>query len=323
MAPKLAVSIINYRTAELTQACIRSVLDDLGGLDARVVVVDNDSGDGSADRIAAWLAAQPDGGRVQVLRSAVNTGFSGGHNLGMGAEPEAEFYLILNSDAVLVPGFLATLLAAAEADPQAGLFAPSLGGEDGAVQTSCFRFHSPLSELDRSARNGMVTRLLRRHVVALGPAPDPARIEWASFACILLRGEMVRRIGPMDEGYFLYFEDAEYCLRARRAGWRIAPVPTARAIHFRGGSGPVKSLAHQRKRLPPYYYASRARFLRQAHGHAGLIAANLLWHLGRGIAWIARGLGGSYSPMAAREGRDIWTNAARPLGPRLAPGDRP
>lgn len=321
MAPKLAVSIINYRTAELTQACIRSVLNDLGGLDARVVVVDNASGDGSADQIAAWLEEQPDGRRVQLVRSPINSGFSGGHNLGMGAEPEAKFYLLLNSDAVVTPGFLQILLAAAETDPQAGFFAPLLSWDDGKVQTSCFRFHSPLSELDRSARNGVITKLLRRHVVALGPVPDPGQIEWASFACILLRGEMVRRLGPMDEGYFLYYEDAEYCLRARRAGWRIAYVPMARAVHFRGGSGPVKTLAHQRKRLPSYYYASRARFLRQAHGHSGLIAANLLWHLGRGVAWISRGLGGSYSPMAAREGLDIWTNATRPLGPRLAPGE--
>ena len=80
-------------------------------------------------------------------------------------------------------------------------------------------------------------------------APDPAEIGWASFACILLRGEMVSAIGPMDEGYFLYFEDAEYCLRARRAGWRVAYVPEARVVHFRGGSGPVKALARARTEL--------------------------------------------------------------------------
>jgi N-acetylglucosaminyl-diphospho-decaprenol L-rhamnosyltransferase len=321
MSPKLAISIINYRTADLTMACLRSVLDDLGPLDARVIVTDNASGDGSADQIADWIAAQPDGERVRLVRSERNTGFAGGHNIGMAAAPEAEFYLILNSDALLTPGFLTTILTAAEANPKAGLFAPSIGWEDGRIQTSCFRFHSPLGELDRAARNGLITRLLKNHVVALGPDPDPGRIEWASFASILLRGTMVRELGPMDEGYFLYYEDAEYCLRARRAGWPIAYVPKARAVHFRGGSGPVKKLAHERKRLPPYYYASRSRFLRQAHGHSGLIASNLLWHLGRGIAWVARYTGGSYSPMAAQEGADIWINSTRPLGPRLAPGE--
>lgn len=321
MPYKIVISIINYRTAELTKACVQSVLDDIGELRAKVVIVDNASGDGSVDELENWVGNHPDTDRIQLVKSEINTGFSGGHNLGMAAEPDAEFYLILNSDALLTQGFLRTILAATETNPKAGLFAPSLGWEDGELQTSCFRFHSPLSELDRSAAKGIITKLVKDHVVALGDNPDPARIQWASFACILLRGDMVRQIGPMDEGYFLYYEDSEYCLRAARAGWGIAYVPQARAVHFRGGSGPVKSLAKERKRLPPYYYASRTRFLYQAHGYGGLIAANLLWHVGRGVAWIARCVGGSYSPMSKRETFDIWTNVTRPLGPRLAPGE--
>lgn len=321
MPTKIIISIINYRTAELTKHCVQSVLDDMGVLNARVVVVDNASGDGSADVLEQWLRDHPQAEKVQLVRSEVNTGFSGGHNIGMAAAPDAEFYLILNSDALLTPGFLTTILASGEANAKSGLFAPSLGWEDGELQTSCFRFHSPLSELDRSACKGVVTNLVRSHVVALGENPDPDRIQWASFACILLRGDMVRQIGPMDEGYFLYYEDSEYCLRAARAGWELTYVPQARAIHFRGGSGPVKSLSKQNKRLPGYYYASRTRFLYQAHGYSGLIAANLLWHVGRGIAWVARAVGGSYSPMSKRQGLDIWTNVTRPLGPRLAPGE--
>lgn len=321
MSYKIVVSIINYRTAELTKNCVQSVLDDIGELNVKIVVVDNASGDGSADELENWLQNHSDADQVQLVRSEVNTGFSGGHNLGMGAEPDAEFYLILNSDALLTQGFLNNILTAAETNPEAGLFAPSLGWEDGELQVSCFRFHSPLSELDRAAAKGVITKLVKGHVVALGTDPDPSRIQWASFACILLRGDMVRQIGPMDEGYFLYYEDSEYCLRVARAGWGIVYVPQARAVHFRGGSGPVKSLAKERKRLPPYYYASRTRFLYQAHGYAGLIAANLLWYVGRGAAWGGRCVGASYSPLSKREALDIWTNTTRPLGPRLAPGE--
>jgi N-acetylglucosaminyl-diphospho-decaprenol L-rhamnosyltransferase len=125
----------------------------------------------------------------------------------------------------------------------------------------------------------------------------------------------------MDEGYFLYFEDAEYCLRARRAGWRIRREPRAVAVHFRGGSGPVKSLARARQRLPAYYYSSRARFFYQAHGTAGLLAANGLWTLGRGLAALRRLAGRSGDNLRQREARDIWINALNPLGPRHAPGD--
>ncbi len=315
MPHKLAISIINYRTGALTLQCLASVLDDLDGIDARIIVVDNFSNDGSAEEIEAWIAAQPEDTPVRLIRSATNSGFSGGHNQGFAA-CDAEFYLVLNSDALVRPGFFKTILAAADADPEAGFFAPRIEGEDGVAQASCFRFPSPLSELVRGANSGPVTRLLKRHEVSLGPEPDPSEIEWASFACILLRAKMIQEIGPMDEGYFLYFEDAEYCLRAHRAGWRVVYVPQARAVHFRGGSGPVKSLAKAKKRLPPYYYRSRSRFFYQAHGRTGLLAANLLWLAGRGIAQLRRLTGKSVPLRAEAEARDIWTNITRPLGPR-------
>lgn len=325
MAPassaSLAVSIINYRTGALTIACVQSVLADLADLPdghaAEVVVVDNRSGDGSADEIAAWIAAQVPPVPVRLIRSATNSGFSGGHNQGIAAAPAA-FHLVLNSDAVLRPGFFRAMLAAAEAAPQAGLFAPRIDYDDGGQQVSCFRFPSPMSELIRGAATGPVTQFLARWDVPLGMPPRAEDIGWASFACILLRNAMFAEVGPMDEGYFLYFEDTEYCWRARRAGWRIAYVPAARAVHFRGGSGPVKALARARKRLPAYFYASRTRFFYQAYGRAGLLAANLLWHLGRGIALLRRLFGKPVPGINAREAGDLWINALDPLGDRHA-----
>lgn len=320
MTCRLAVSIINYKTAELTLNCVQSVLSDIGDLDVRVAIVDNASGDGSDDIIEAWLRKQPQGTPVQLVRSPTNTGFSGGHNLGIGAE-DAEMYLVLNSDAILRPGFLATIIATADANPKAGFIAPQIETDDGGIQVNCFRFHSPLSELERGARSSPVTKLLSKRVVALQPPAEPTQIEWASFACIVLRAEMVQQLGPMDEGYFLYFEDAEYCLRARRAGWRIVQDRAAVAVHYRGGSGPVKSLEKARKRLPPYFYASRTRFLRQAHGAFGPLAGNLLWLFGRLLANLRGLTGKGVPPSNEGEALDIWTNFLTPLGPRRAPGE--
>lgn len=318
MTHEISVSIINFRTADLTLHCVRSVLADMAGIDGHVVVVDNLSEDGSAEAIAAWIAEQPAPPPVSLVRSATNSGFSGGHNQGI-AGADADFYLVLNSDAELRPGFLRHVLDAARADSGAGFVAPRIEYDDGRVQDSCFRFPGPLSELIRSARFGPVTRLLKRHEVSLGPDPDPSQIGWASFACILLRATMIRALGPMDEGYFLYFEDVEYCLRARRAGWTIAYEPQAVAVHFRGGSGPVKALNAARARLPRYFYSSRTRLFHQAHGRAGPVAANLMWVLGRTIHHLSRLAGRKVSPMTKAEGRDIWTNVADPLGPRHAP----
>lgn len=315
---QILISIINYKTADLTIAAVQSVLADLGDTAGEVVVVDNASGDGSDAVIEAWIADHAQDRPVRLIRSPENTGFSGGHNIGIRAG-RAELYLILNSDAVLRPGFIAAMIAAAQARPEIGLFAPQIEYDDGAVQVSTFRFASPTSELIRAAHSGPLTKLFKHREVALPPEGDEQEIEWASFACILLRGAMVDQVGPMDEGYFLYFEDAEYCLRARRAGWRIGRVRAARAVHFRGGSGPVKALAKARKRLPGYFYASRARFLAQGHGRFAPVWANLLWYLGRGIAQLRRPLGKPVSPAAEAEARDIWINAFDPYGPRLAP----
>ena len=317
---KVLVSIINYRTADLTLRCLASVLADLEGHDGGVTVVDNASGDGSAEAIADWIAGYRGTVPVRLVRSEANTGFSGGHNLGIGSG-EAAFYLVLNSDAEVRPGFFATLLAAAEAHPRIGFFAPRIEHEDGVMQDSCFRFPSPGSEFIRGACSGPVTRLLGRYNVPLGPDPAEADIGWASFACILLRGEMVHEIGPMDEGYFLYFEDVDYCLAARRKGWRIKRVPEARVVHFRGGSGPVKALAKAKKRMPGYYYASRSRFFHHAYGRGGPIAANLAWTAGRLLAQTRRLFGRGVPDAVEAEARDIWINALNPDGPRRAPGE--
>lgn len=323
MTPTIAVSIVNYRTAALTIACLASALIALEGTEGEVIVVDNASGDGSAAHIEAWIAGQRPPVPVRLLRSPRNTGFAGGHNQGMAAAPGAAFYLLLNSDAELRPGFFAAMHAAATARPESGLFAPRLEWEDGTPQTSCFRFHGPISEFIRGAGSGPVTRALRRWEVGLGHDPDPAEIDWASFACILIRRAVVDSIGALDEGYFLYYEDAEYCLRARRAGWAIARVPEARAVHHRGGSAPVKALARARKRLPAYYWYSRARFLTQAHGHAGLLAANAAWLAGRALAQTRRLLGKAVPPATEAEARDIWIGTRAPLAPYSPPETAP
>ena len=314
----LGVSIINYRTPEMTLAAVRSVLADAGDLDLQVAVVDNASGDGSAEAIAGWIATERPAPPVALVRSATNTGFSGGHNQGIAAIP-AEHYLILNSDAELRPGCLAALMVAARAHPGAGLLAPRLEGADGAVQTSRFRDPTPASEIVRAAASAPVTRALARHVVAPGPDLPAAETGWVSFAAVLIRAAALEATGPMDEGYFLYFEDADFCRRARAAGWGIRAVPEARVVHHRGGSAPVKALAARHARLPAYYYAARTRYFRRAHGPAGPLMANLGWHLGRALAQARRLLGRPVPPAIEGEAVDIWTNFRDPFGDRRAP----
>ncbi len=321
--PTVTVSIVNYRTGALTLACVESVLADLRGIpgrpetEAEVVVVDNDSGDGSAEAIEAWIAANPDA-PVRLIRSDTNAGFAGGHNRVVAASGGAHV-LLLNSDALLRPGCIRALLDCLAAHPQAGIAVPRIEGPDGAVLTNCFRFPTALSEVDRAAATGPVTALLRRWTVPLGPEPDPARIEWVEFSCALLRRAMIDEAGPLDAGFFLYFEDVEYCRRAAARGWTCRQALRARAFHHLGASGPVHAARAAKARLPSYYYEGRARYFRKAGGRAGLLAANLGWLAGRAIALLRPVLGKPVPPATRAEYRDIWTGVLRPHEARREP----
>lgn len=311
-SPRVVVSIINYRTPELTLACVQSVMAQRSKADLSIVVIDNASGDGSGVTIRDWIAAQDSHVSIAFMASSTNLGFAGGHNAVMRAH-SADFYLLLNSDTVLRDGAVRQLLAASDLYPGAGLLAPALEDEDGTRQISCFRAHTPASELIRAAATAPVTRLLARYDVPLDLTPDAKAIGWVSFACVLIRQTVIAQTGGLDEGFFLYYEDAEFCHRARQAGWQIAYIPDARVVHFRGGSGPVKELTRAARRLPPYYYRSRSRYFRIVHGRVGLLAANLCWGVGRCVA-AARRLVGKPVPRARdQEWRDIWTAFRHPL----------
>lgn len=314
------ITLINYKTAEMTIDCARSVLEHAGDVDYRLVIIDNASNDGSVEALEAWIDSLPDGHRIELVCSTVNTGFAGGHNLGIATDWTARHYMPLNSDAVIRPGMIERLLAALEADPGLGLVGPALLNNDGAVEVSAFRFHSPWSEFERAACTGPITRWLDRRRVAL-PLPPPAgEIDWVSFACVLIRGEVVRDLEALNAGYFLYFDDSDFCVRARRRGWRAGYVPEAVAVHFRGGSAPVKTLDRAKRRLPKYWYASRARMFYTYGGRGHLVAANLAWHLGRAVAQLRWLTGRRPNPMPARQWLDIWTNVLDPTGDNHAPG---
>ncbi|TVZ41294.1 hypothetical protein P886_0638 [Alteromonadaceae bacterium 2753L.S.0a.02] len=311
---ELLIVIINYKTADLIIDCINSVTPQLEKKQ-HIVVVDNFSNDGSAEKIADWVA-ENGGDRIHMVFSDVNGGFSAGNNLGL-KYADADYYLLLNSDALLRDGALQAMLTTFrdEGSRELGFVAPRLEWPDGKPQESCFRFHSPLSELLNASNTGWVTRLLQRWEVAFRVSDTPMTPEWASFACIMLRGEMVKDVGLMDEGYFLYYEDADYCKMAKLNNWHVLYQPEARVVHLRGGSSPVKSNTRLKKRLPKYYYASRARFFAKHYGIVGLGLANMLWYVGRCISKSRELLGRQYVTACEKQYRDIWTRFSMPLKP--------
>jgi GT2 family glycosyltransferase len=313
---QLAIIILNYKTPQLVVDCLDTLKHEVNADQHIVIVVDNASGDGSVEHIEVAIQTNHWQEWARVLPSPVNGGFSAGNNLGMQAV-DAEYYLLLNSDTLVRSGAIASLLKATELYPSAGLISPRLEWPDETPQISCFRYHTPVSELIHSAATGPLTKLFNRYDVPIPVGDKPFEPEWTSFACVLVRREVIQHIGFMDEGYFMYYDDVDYCRRARDAGWAVVHYPAARIVHLRGGSGPVKEALKARKRPRSYLYASRSRYFAKFYGPVGLWTANAMWLLGRGISALRELIGHKQPHTCEYEERDIWMNWRNPLKPAL------
>lgn len=312
-AARLGVIIVNYRTPELTERCVAALAPMLAAADARAVIVDNGSDDGSCARLQAYCEARPEAVLLEVIDAGVNGGFSAGNNVGF-KTLQSEWVLLLNSDAVPQPGALDELLKAAKAAPAAGIVTPRLVTSEGEEQVSRFRKHSILSEFVDGAQTGPVTRLFPGAEVPIYPQAWGTPPHWVSFAAVLIRREAIEKAGPMDDGFFLYYEDCDYCRRITAQGYEIASAPSAAFMHDPGGTTKLSVRETALERLPAYYYASRSRYFRKYYGPAGPFFANCAWLMGRAVAKM-RGLFGRAAPaVCAGRARDLWIGWRDGLG---------
>lgn len=220
--------MVSWNTCDELRACLDSVRTHLAGFPYEIVVVDNASADGSPEMVAAEFP------EARLIRHDTNLGFGRGANAGMTAARGA-FFLLLNSDALLVDGSLASLAECMEMEPDVGLAGPLILLPDGRVQASARRFPSLgrllLSEL-------WLHRLLTRAAAAerlLGHYWDhaqPRDADWLVGACLLVRRDVFERTGGFDARIFMYGEEVEWCRRVRAAGWRISFDPRARVRHL-------------------------------------------------------------------------------------------
>ena len=280
----LLIVIVNYKTAGLTIACLRSLEPELAALPgARVAVVENASGDGEA--LARAIAENGWGDWVRLDVADRNGGFAFGNNRPIRAAIESadppRFVLLLNSDTEVRPGAIAALIDFLEAHPGVGIAGSSFENLDGSDWPIAFRFITPASELESGLRLGLASKLLRRHVVAREMPQDvPGPVDWVAGASMMIRFEVFRDVGLMDERFFLYFEEVDFCRRAARHGWSCWYVPQSRVMHIAGQSSNLTRRDHAPPRTPSYWFESRRRYFLKHHGLAGAIAADLAFGLG-------------------------------------------
>ncbi|WP_411819329.1 glycosyltransferase family 2 protein [Hyphococcus formosus] len=302
----VCVIILNYGTPDLTIASAQSVIDEITALGGELVIVDNCSPDDSAKRLRLWVDNQPETYAINLVLSPVNGGYAAGNNLGLNAG-DAEFYVLLNSDTVVRSGAISALLSVMRDNPKIGLAGPRMLDENGQPAISRFRHPKPLSEFVEATGADIFYRKFRHAVVPVMDDEADDQIEWLGFPCIMLRGAMIDEIGPLDERYFMYFEDTAYCRKAANAGWQLKYCRDAAVEHFCGKSSQIEDNAAAFRRLPSYYYASRTRYFKSHYGTAGYIRANLLWYLGRLVNFARIFALSPPKKTCAKRALDIWT----------------
>lgn len=282
------IVVLNYRTPGLAIDCLGSIEAQVRALIARVVVVDNASGDGSLAQLGEAIGRHGWDSWASLLPLAHNGGYAAGNNaavrLAMAQTPPPRYVLILNPDTVVRPDAIGALCRFMDATPRAGIAGSRLLSPTGEVECSAHRAPSVWGELDNAGRLGVLTQLLSRHIVSPPPRDTPHRCDWVSGSSMIIRREVFEAIGLLDERYFLYFEEVDFCTRARRAGWEVWSIPQSVILHLEGSATGIRRPGARRA---GYWFDSRRRYFLKHHGLAGLLAADLFWAVGR-LAFLLR-----------------------------------
>jgi N-acetylglucosaminyl-diphospho-decaprenol L-rhamnosyltransferase len=260
---KFSVLIVNYASWPLTLRCIES-LDATGYGGFETIVVDNDSA--APPRLPAG---------VRLIRNEENVGFARAHNRGIAAST-GDIVILINPDTVVEKNFFDDLEEFFAETPKVGIVGPRILEADGELQLSARREISALSGL--LGRTSLLTRmfpkssLVKSQFPAVTEGSHPSAVDWVSGACMAIRKETLRGIGPLDERFFMYFEDADLCRRARASGWLVYYVPQVEIVHQTGASSRNKPKAVWLMHKSAFLYHRK----HGAHGPLNVLSAAVL-----------------------------------------------
>jgi GT2 family glycosyltransferase len=250
---ELSVIILNWNAKEWLERCIGSVLaQETGGREFEVWLVDNASTDGSAEFASERFPG------IRIERIPQNLGFAAGNNA---AIPRAagKNVLLLNPDTETHAGALGALLDFLEAHPKCGVVGPKLLNADGSLQYSCRRYPSLEAGLFRNTPLGKLfpqNKATRDYLMKDVSHDEPMQVDWVSGAAMLVRREVFDQIGLLDEAFFMYVEDVDFCRRAHDAGWEVWYEPNAVITHAIAASSdknPLPMIATFHKSLYRYF----------------------------------------------------------------------
>ena len=284
----LSIVIISWNVRELLRLCLDSIQESLRGekgegLLVETIIFDNGSTDGSADMV------REDFPRVHLMESEVNLGFTKGNNLAIG-QSEGRYILLLNPDTEVVGDALGTMVTYMEAHPRVGALGPQLLNPDGTTQSSRRRFPTLATAfLESTVLEPWFqgSRILKRYYLLDRPDDEIQPVDWAVGAALLIRREALHQVGPLDEEFFMYSEELDWCYRLKAQGWEVVYLPTAQVVHQEGRSSeqvlPARHIHFQRSKVLFFkrYYGWRGEVLRWF-----ILSTYLYLFLLEGLKWL-------------------------------------
>ena len=280
-APDVSILIISWNVRALLLDCLAALPAAVGDdFSYEVIVVDNANQDGTVEAVQERFPA------VRIIANRENRGFTGGNNQALAAA-RGRYLFLLNPDTRPQPGSIAELTRYLNAHPDVGMVGPQLRYGDGSPQSSRRRFPTLLTLFTESTiiqHYFPGLSLFARYSVADIPDDREQEVDWLVGAALMARREVCEQIGGLDEGFFMYSEELDWCKRAKDAGWRIAYDPAAEIIHYEG-----KSSEQAVARRDIAFFSSRVRYTRKYYGRAW---AELLrwWLLATfGFQWLREG----------------------------------
>ncbi|MFQ5398421.1 MAG: glycosyltransferase family 2 protein [Anaerolineae bacterium] len=252
----LTIVIVSWNVRKLLRGCLRAIDRGSEELAVQVVVVDSDSSDGSPDMV------QEEFPWVELIACSENVGFPRGNNLGI-ARAHGRFILLLNPDTEVKGDALSEMVAYLKAHPTVGVVGAQLLNPDGSVQSSRRRFPTLATAFFESTwlQGVAPARILTRYYAQDLPDDETADVDWLMGACLMVRREVVAQVGGLDEAYFMYSEELDWCHRIKDAGWRVVYLPSARVMHYVGKSSDQAVTARHIN-----FQRAKLRYFRKYHG---------------------------------------------------------
>jgi GT2 family glycosyltransferase len=266
----LSIIIVNWNTKDLLAQCLQSVYDTIRSLDFEIIVVDNASADGSPEMVCERFP------QVRLIKNRENVGFARANNQAI-RESRGGYLLLLNSDTVVLPEALSQMVDFMDCHPDGGAIGPKLINPDGSFQASYADFPTLLTESLQAF--GLAKWLYGPYYPSPPPRPDElARtVDWVAGACLMVRREVADAVGLLDEGYWMYTEETDWCYRIDQAGWNVYYLPESKIVHFGGASSSKRrpEMVAQLYRSKLHFFGKYRGFLQTTALKAVIVCASL------------------------------------------------